>query len=86
MGGKGDEGAGLGFLEQPLLAWMTIAANAGAVGRGSNGNRNLLGPKKVLSALVIMLILLKIFEELGFLPSRKETRAVNSWATMSFSN
>ncbi|KAK9997478.1 hypothetical protein SO802_022164 [Lithocarpus litseifolius] len=79
----GDEGAGLGFLEQPLLAWTAIAANAGAVGRGSNGNRN-LGPKKVLSGLVIMLILLKIFGELGFLPSRKEKRAVNSWATMSF--
>ena len=83
VGGKGDEGAGLGFLEQPLLAWTTIAANAGSVGRGSNGYRS-LGPKKVLSGLVIMLILLKIFEELGFLPSRKEKRAVNSWATMSF--
>uniref|UniRef100_A0A7N2MSU8 Uncharacterized protein n=1 Tax=Quercus lobata TaxID=97700 RepID=A0A7N2MSU8_QUELO len=84
VGGKGDEGGGLGFLEQPLLAWTAIAANTGAVGRGNNGNRNLLGPKKVPSGLVIMLILLKIFGELGFLQSRKETRAVNSWATMSF--
>nr|POE66990.1 hypothetical protein CFP56_73453 [Quercus suber] len=83
VGGKGDEGAGLGFLEQPLLAWTTISANAGAVERGSNGNRS-LGPKQVLSGLVITLILLKIFGELGFLPSRKETRAVYSWATTSF--
>ena len=83
VGGKGDEGAGLGFLEQPLLAWTTIAVNVGVVGRGNNGNGS-LGPKKVLSGLVIMLILLKIFGELGFLPSRKEKRAINSWATMSF--
>ncbi|XP_050258809.1 uncharacterized protein LOC126703780 [Quercus robur] len=84
VGGKGDEDAGLGFLEQPLLPSTAIEANGGAAGSGGNGESN-LGSKKVLRSLVmIMLILLMIVGELGVLPSRKETRAIDSWATMSF--
>ncbi|XP_075662895.1 uncharacterized protein LOC142632351 [Castanea sativa] len=83
VGGKGDEDAGLGFLEQPLLPSTAIEANGGAAGSGGDGDSN-LGSKKVLRSLVmIMLILLMIVGELGVLPSRKETPAVDSWATMS---
>ncbi|XP_030940088.1 uncharacterized protein LOC115965014 [Quercus lobata] len=84
VGGKGDEDAGIGFLEQPLLPSTAIEANGGAAGSGGDGESN-LGSKKVLRSLVmIMLILLMIVGELGVLPSRKETRAIDSWATMSF--
>nr|POF07977.1 hypothetical protein CFP56_55290 [Quercus suber] len=84
VGGKGDEDAGLGFLEQPLLPSTAIEANSGAAGSGGDGESN-LGSKKVLRSLVmIMLILLMIVGELGVLPTRKETGAVDSWATMSF--
>ncbi|XP_050258810.1 uncharacterized protein LOC126703781 [Quercus robur] len=84
VGGKDDEDAGPGFLEQPLLPSTAIEANGGAAGSGGDGESN-LGSKKVLRSLVmIMLILLMIVGELCVLPSRKETRAVDSWATMSF--
>ena len=84
VGGKADEDAGIGFLEQPLLPSTAIKANGGAAGSGGDGESN-LGSKKVLCSLVmIMLILLMIVGELGVLPSRKETRAIDSWATMSF--
>ncbi|GMY32690.1 hypothetical protein FCV25MIE_27932 [Fagus crenata] len=69
VGGKCDEGAGrLGFLEQPLPPWTAIAADGGVVGCGSNGWRAL----KVLRGMVIMLILLKIVRERGFLVQSPE--------------
>uniref|UniRef100_A0A2N9HPF9 Uncharacterized protein n=1 Tax=Fagus sylvatica TaxID=28930 RepID=A0A2N9HPF9_FAGSY len=69
VGGKCDEGAGsLGFLEQPLPPWTAIAADGGVVGCGSNGWRAL----KVLRGLVIILILLKIVREHGFLVQSPE--------------
>ncbi|KAK9997470.1 hypothetical protein SO802_022156 [Lithocarpus litseifolius] len=81
VGGKGDVDAGLGFLEQPLLPSTAIEANGGAAGSGSDGDSN-LGSKKVLRSLVM--IMLMIVGELGVLPSRKKTRAVDSWSTLSF--
>jgi hypothetical protein len=83
VGGKCDEGAGLGFLEQTMSPWTAIAADGGSVGSGGNGwrgrsgDRNFGAAKKVLRGLVItMLILLKIIRVRGFRTSRKETRAI----------
>ena len=83
VGGKCDEGAGLGFLEQTMSPWTAIAADGGSVGSGGNGwrgrsgDRNFGAAKKVLRGLVIiMLILLKIIRVRGFRTSRKETRTI----------
>ncbi|KAF3960800.1 hypothetical protein CMV_014517 [Castanea mollissima] len=88
MGGKGDEGAGLGFLEQPLLPWMAIAASGGCLGSGGNGwrgrnsDRN-LDPEKVLHGLVILLFLLNMVRASGLGQSRKKTSDIDPWVSMS---
>nr|POE66993.1 hypothetical protein CFP56_73456 [Quercus suber] len=86
--GKGDEGTGLGFLEQTLSPWKATSANGGEVGsgsggrRGNTGGRN-LGPKNLLLGLVIMLILLKMVQEPSFLPLKEGTHIADTWASMS---
>ena len=89
MGGKGDEGAGLGFLEQPLLPWMAIAASGGSLGSGGNGWRGRSGdrnldPKKVLHGLVILLFLLNMVRAIGLGQSREKTNDVYyPWVSLS---
>nr|POE66984.1 hypothetical protein CFP56_73447 [Quercus suber] len=82
--GKGDEGAGLGFPEQPLLPWMAIAASGGSLGSGGrSGDRN-LDPEKVLHGLAILLFLLNMVRARGLGQSRKKTSDVYPWVSMSF--
>nr|POF07982.1 hypothetical protein CFP56_55295 [Quercus suber] len=86
--GKGDEGAGLGFPEQPLLPWMAIAASGGSLGSGGNGWRGRSGdrnldPEKVLHGLVILLFLLNMVRARSLGQSRKKTSDVYTWVSMS---
>ena len=86
--GKGDEGTGLGFLEQTLSPWKVTSANGGAVGSGSGGRRGKtggrnFGPKNLLPGLVIMLILLKMVQEPSFLKLKGGTHIADTWASMS---
>ena len=86
--GKGDEGAGLGFPEQPLLPWMAIAAGRGSLGSGGNGWRGRSGdrnldPKKVLHGLMILLFLLNMVRARGLGQSTKKTSDVYPWESMS---
>ena len=86
--GKGDEGTGLGFLEQTLSPWKVTSANGGAVGSGSGGRRGKtggrnFGPKNLLLGLVIMLILLKMVQEPSFLKLKGGTHIADTWASMS---